>query len=742
DNITINGGGVHVSLYIPVRVTITRCTFNNPSGTGDIIYAYYGTDDHFINNTFNCPSMDIDLDYTSTIHFTRNKGSINSYDHYKWRYSNFANNTFNVTSVRLYSGYFSDIQGNDLIGVDPSDHVIRVADCNRIKIANNTIEGGKNGMFIYHPNSYSPVRTYYPSWASLRIEDNIINGSADNGIWFYWVTDNPSMKYFKVFNNTISNCTNFGMKVRNGGNPTSVIWRNIFRFNHGSGTTYSTGRSQAEDLYGQMSWNNETIGNHWRDLTYPDDNSDGIVDGAGYGIQSAVGEKDRMPVTNPYFDLTRPDIRIISPSGKYQKHSYLNLSWEASDDLSGVKKVEVREGLSPWINLTGYNNYGLYLVQGSYWLKFKVTDRGNLYRIVEMSITVNETRKPFTIMDPGKDHYYNSTSIPVSWSLTREFVPSELMISLDGNDQEEKDPVDPFVLTAGEGEHGLEFSFTDHYGNIITETIHFTVDISEPDVEILSPAQGSVISNDLVIFEWDVSDNFGIDRIMTRIDQGETSEKAGNGFSVLLSEGAHTLIMEVFDLAGNSEKDSLAFVISRNTSLNIISPIFDRPTSSTEFTVAWEYLVYNLVISNIEIMIDNEAPTTLPLDSTSHTITIPQEGWHTISVRAKDIAGNTVSDSIEITIDRTSPSPAFIYPQDGVYLNSSSIGLEWSSIEKYGLDHYELYIDDQLRDNSLKQGRYNVQLEEGEHEIRVIAYDLAGNTGMRTIDVTIDLQRP
>ncbi len=128
DNITINGGAKHLHMYVPVSITITRCTFNNPSGTGDIIYAYYGTEIYLTNNTFNCPDMDIDVDYSSSFDVLRNKGIVQNLDHLRWRYCNFANNSLQTDSIILYSGYFSDLQGNDITGTDPDEDLVRIVD--------------------------------------------------------------------------------------------------------------------------------------------------------------------------------------------------------------------------------------------------------------------------------------------------------------------------------------------------------------------------------------------------------------------------------------------------------------------------------------------------------------------------------------------------------------------------------------------------------------------------------------
>ncbi|MGA1872261.1 MAG: right-handed parallel beta-helix repeat-containing protein, partial [Thermoplasmatota archaeon] len=125
-NITIIGGSYQVYLYIPVRVTISDCTFSNPSATGKVVYSYYGSEVLISNNTFNTPNMEMDLDYSSSVTFNLNRGTIHSYDHLRFRYSNFANNSLSLYSVYLWSGYYSDFQGNELISRDGTYNLLTI----------------------------------------------------------------------------------------------------------------------------------------------------------------------------------------------------------------------------------------------------------------------------------------------------------------------------------------------------------------------------------------------------------------------------------------------------------------------------------------------------------------------------------------------------------------------------------------------------------------------------------------
>jgi len=740
-NVTITGGNYQMYLYYPCQVTITSCRFIDPSGTGYAIYAYRGYHTYISNNTFQCPEKDVDIDYTYYFHFMKNTGRLSKYDHLNFRYSNFANNTLEIDTVRLFSGYSSDFQGNQLSGSSPADYLVLIADCNRLKVANNTLDGGFNSFFIYHPNTYSPVYTNYPKAASLRFEYNRINGSADTGMRFYHQTGYPSMTYMTILYNRFTNCSSYAISLVGGGHKTTTIWHNSFEYNHGSGVSFVGSKAQAEDRYYQFSWSVGGIGNFWKDKTIPDEDSDGIIDD-GYPLISNSGGKDQYAISNPYFDLEKPHFEIVRPSGRFLKNSYMNLSWVAYDNISGIKKVELRDGFNPWIDITGFENYGMYLPEGIYKLTMRATDRADLVMEIERNIVVNRTVKPFRFLYPEEYGSYNSTDVYVEWTLMDHFVPIDLSYSIDSLVWIEKDPFAPFFAPIPEGAHNLLLRFRDHYGNRIDHNIPLTVDITEPVVDILYPAQGSVISNDLVNFRWASSDSFGIRTTIVQIDDDESMEIAGNSFSRLLITGPHTLSVKVFDMAGNMEEDVLSFVISQNTSLNIVSPRLNRPTRITTHPVTWEYVITNLEISSLSLIVDDEDPIDLPISSTSKEVEIREQGQHTITVRASDPAGNIVSDTVVVIIDTTPPAPDFQFPTDGAYLNRTEIGLRWNAIDTFGLDSFRLFVDSVLKASALKQGFYSIDLEPGEHNIKVQALDLAGNLAEKEITVTIDLEAP
>ena len=740
-NITIIGGGTQLYMYVPIRVYITECNFSNPSGSGHLIDAYYGYYVDIHNNTFNSPGMNIYLDRTYYVDFTRNSGTIQYFYQNRYRYSDISNNTFNARNFYLYSGYFSDFQGNILNGTSSSQNLCYLNDCNRIKIANNTFIGGNDAIYVQHPNAYDPVRNGYESWSSLTFEYNIFNGSGGRGIYFHWATNYPSIAYMDIHHNRFIGCSDYAIELNSGGSPTSMVYRNIFMYNHGSGESYSGLSQQARDGWSQFRWSKNNVGNYWLDWDNEDQNSDGFSDESDYKLSSNNGQTDPDPVSNMYFDFGQPYLNVLTPATRFLDERYVNFTWEAYDNETGLEMVQIRKNMGKWINITGRDHHGLYLTNGQFSIDMRAVDMGGLKKATSLNLVIQNGREPVSIISPKEGDFHGTGVVEVSWSVEEGFVPLSLSCKIDDGDWVQWDPFEDHSLDLSDGIHTYQMRFSDHYGNNITRTITFTVDTRSPVLEILYPVDSSVISNRLVNFRWVSEDLSEIMWTNVTIDGEIFTGIEGESFSSFLDMRWHSFSVEVCDMAGNRASDSIAFRISQNTSLHITAPRLKLPSRQTSFLVEWEYLT-SLEIESIVIILDENDPLSLSEDTLSYQVAVSEDGVHTISIEAKDPSGNLFSDSVEVIVDRTAPSVGFIGIENGTLFNVTKVSVQWGAFEERGISGYDLFVDDQQKMNGGQETESTLDLTEGDHTIRIIAHDLAGNSDQEQIDVVVDITRP
>ncbi|MGA1821150.1 MAG: hypothetical protein ACMUIG_01330, partial [Thermoplasmatota archaeon] len=740
DNITVIGGSTHIYLERVRSLTVKNSNFSNPYGSGNVVYIDYGYELFFTNNSFDAPYQWFSTNYPYYMYFRQNNGKLYGYYSNYFRYSDLANNTMITTRWQVYSGYASNIQGNHLTSLNSGQDLLLISDCNRIKIANNTFRGGKNAIYVEHPNTYSPPYTYYWTTTNLRFEYNTIEES-ETGIYFHYATGHAVIRYLVVHKNIFRNCSSYAISLLAGGQLTTTVWHNWFYSNNGASDVYSLSNAQCQDRYAQFSWSRDDLGNYWSDKNQPDENSDGFLDDSPYDLASNRNAGDFFPVSNPYYDFEKPSIDILTPRGRFVDNSYVNISWHAYDNISGLKMIQIREGYNEWMNVTGRDHHPVFINKGLHRIEVRAVDEALLKRTAWAEIFLNETRSPITITNPSDGEFLDSTSVDIDWTFGEGFVPFNMTLAVDERDPVIIDPFKTYSVGVLEGIHTFKLTSWDHYGNKVSQSVEATVDTTAPSLNVLYPTSGAVISNKEVHFKWEAQDASGIAQRRMKIDGNPFQVVEGDEFSILLTNGPHTFTLIVEDNTGWTQERAIAFTISRNTSLHITGPIYNNPTRNRIHEISWEYTSH-FDVEKLNVILDQKTSISIGSSLTSYTVEFTAEGKHVVEVIGEDPVGNTVSDHIEIIVDNTPPRPQSKNLMDNQYLNRSEYLLRWGAVENYGIKHYALQLNGATLADDLPSGEYLLDLPEGSHAITMIAVDLAGNTGTGTIHVTVDLTSP
>ena len=118
-----------------------------------------------------------------------------------------------------------------------------------------------------------------------------------------------------------------------------------------------------------------------------------------------------------------------------------------------------------------------------------------------------------------------------------------------------------------------------------------------------------------------------------------------------MSQGAHTFQSKATDLAGNTGLSSVVHVTvdTVNPTISISSPSNGATINTGSFTVSGSAFDANL--NKVDVSIDSGAfqPAT-GTSSWSFAVTGLSNGLHTVTAKATDLAGNTQTTSITITV--------------------------------------------------------------------------------------------
>ncbi len=205
------------------------------------------------------------------------------------------------------------IQNNFLDGRSNSDYGISLENVTNVNITHNQIFNANTGIKVNCNESLIQNNTIELS-SSIGIyvngDDNIVEeNQISNAAYGIIIQGNGS----SITANLIFNCTDSGIRITNPSANNLIKW-NDFVWN------YISADSQA--LVQDESGSNTFTDNYWDDSTYPDTNTDGIVDNPyiiPYGMDGNI--TDDSPRTTPYNSITsslhyfnRPRIISLSTS--------------------------------------------------------------------------------------------------------------------------------------------------------------------------------------------------------------------------------------------------------------------------------------------------------------------------------------------------------------------------------------------------------------------------------------------
>lgn len=289
-----------------------------------------------------------------------------------------------------------------------------------------------------------------------------------------------------------------------------------------------------------------------------------------------------------------------------------------------------------------------------------------------------------------------------------------------------------------EGNFSTYVKALDLAGNVLEPTAYkWVVDRTPPQIQVNGPSSPNGSSS--ATFTYVATDNLSeISKYECRLESsGAWGECPSSGYTVSnLTEGSHSFSVRATDEAGNvSTPATHTWVIDLSApSVEILSgPALLSSSSSASFTFRAEDEGQNL--TNLKCSLDGA-----PFESCSSPKTysgLTAEKNYTFTVRAYDSVGNWSSASFQWKIDLSAPqlsltaSPSHHQiPQISSPVSSSKTqSFQILATDSNGLNSVTCQIDSgSLQD--CKSGALGplTDLSEGQHKVKVVAIDKAGNS--------------
>ncbi|RLG54786.1 MAG: hypothetical protein DRN95_08505, partial [Candidatus Hydrothermarchaeota archaeon] len=304
--------------------------------------------------------------------------------------------------------------------------------------------------------------------------------------------------------------------------------------------------------------------------------------------------------------------------------------------------------------------------------------------------------------------------------------------------------VNSSILSFSEGQNYIRIYAYDSAENVnSTEVAYFTIDLTPPNISLLSPANNSNLSTSWVALKFKAIDNLANTMNCSLYINGilnQTESIANNtegNFTIALSDGSYSWFILCKDTAKN-EGYSEARVVNIDTVKPTIT--FVSPTPENNSNLSQNHVYINITLS--------EAPDTCLLEWNGTNETMQKQGYscyinktglidgaYTFKAYVNDSAGNlNVSDVRVVNIDTTPPTITIISPQNKTY-NSTKITLNISANEKvnwwYNLNGQE---------NKTFIPNTTIIALVGSNHLTVYANDSAGNIGLAKVSFTSYLE--
>jgi len=163
--------------------------------------------------------------------------------------------------------------------------------------------------------------------------------------------------------------------------------------------------------------------------------------------------------------------------------------------------------------------------------------------------------------------------------------------------------------------------------------------------------------------------------------------------------------------------------------------------ASTSFTVQWAGADDESGIDHYSVYLNNE-PVINTTDISCELLGLV-EGFNNVTVTAYDTEGNFASDQIGIIVDLTPPSVEVTSPGEDYATKATDVKVEWGGSDRgSGISYYRVYLDDVEVVKTTSTSCWLTALTEGDHTIKIEAYDSLNHASSDIITITIDSTAP
>ncbi len=452
----------------------------------------------------------------------------------------------------------------------------------------------------------------------------------------------------------------------------------------------------------------------WRDGTHAI--TVRVADNAGNGSSDTTG---------PFvIDTVAPTVTITSKPAALSNDDTPSVTFTTA---GGATTIECSVDGGTFAACTSTFTSGQ-LADGNHSIAIRVTDdAGNSSTANTGTFAIDTVAPTVTITDGPSDPTNDNTP---SFIFSTAGNPTVIECDVDGGGFAACTTATTFdAPQLGDGPHTVTVRVTDGAGNSSTDAAAFVVDTLPPTISVT--AVTSPTNNNMQ----PVSFVAGADAtsIQCQVDAGAFADCTSPFTPSTLSEGTHTITVQVTDDAGNSATDATTFVVDTVAPTVTVTPV-TSPTNDNTPTVTFTTAGSPTVI---ECDVDGGG---FGACTTATSFNVPQllDGPHTVTVRVTDAASNSSTGATTFTVDTTPPTitvnPVTSPTADTTPTVTFTAGSDATSIQ--------CQVDTGSFANCTSGFTPNPALGDGTHTITVRVADALGNSASDSTTFDVDATPP
>ncbi len=395
-------------------------------------------------------------------------------------------------------------------------------------------------------------------------------------------------------------------------------------------------------------------------------------------------------------------------------------------------------GLNSYSSSITYNN----LSDSTHIFEIKATDSDGKTDIETFSFVIDTQAPTCTISSP-QDGGYNNEEDPIvifSCSDNNTITSHQCEINNSGSWNECTTPTTQTITGLNTDDITIvSVKAQDQYGQWSpTATTTFTTDRDLPNCTFsTSPSGVQINANETFVYSC-LDNNTLIETVQCSLD-GNLFTNCGSDTVFNwndLNAGNHSLTIQITDVAGNITTQTA------NWQTDLVPPncVFSGPVNEDGYDnndmpiVTFSCSDDNVLTNNAKCSLNSGATIDCDTNTSESTVVLP-EGTHNLQISITDVAGNTISKTLNWSIDLTNPSCVFTYEETGEVLNplahfEYSCSDPISSGVSSAVNLVECSFDGGIFANCDSFTTHDLSgLPDGVHFLRVRPTDFAGNVG-------------